>query len=56
MDPKEREERELKNIRNKIIEYIRKADFITTVRLALITGVKIPKQILIKFLSKSSGQ
>jgi hypothetical protein len=51
LDPKEREEKEIKNLKNRIIDNIRKADLIETVKLAIITGIKVPKKILIKFIS-----
>ncbi|MHA1801802.1 MAG: hypothetical protein ACTSWJ_08715 [Candidatus Heimdallarchaeaceae archaeon] len=56
MNPEEREEKEIKNLKNRMIDYIRKADLIVTVKIAILTGMKVPKKVLMKFISKQSGQ
>lgn len=44
------EERQIKNIKNKLIDFINKSVTIDVIRLAVICKIKIPKQLITKYL------
>lgn len=46
------EEKQLKNIRNKIIDFIYKTTPTMLIRVAVVCGIKIPKEIYKKYMSE----
>lgn len=45
------EESQLRNLKNKVIDYIHKATPESVIRLAILCKIKIPKQLTDKYLS-----
>jgi len=45
------EESQLKNLKNRLIDFIQKTTPNTIIRLALICKIKVPKQLMDKYLS-----
>jgi len=45
------EDSQLKNLKNRLIDFIQKTTPITIIRLALFCQIKVPKQLIDKYLS-----
>jgi len=46
------EEKQLKNIRNKVIDFIYKTTPRTVIRVAVLCGMKIPRELYEKYMSE----
>lgn len=49
---KELEERQLKNVRNRLREFINKAAPLTLIKIAIQYGISVPKELVYKYILK----